>query len=101
MKWRLSIRPRAESDLREARDWYESQRRGLGGEFVAEIEVGLQALVRDPERYTVYYRGFRRAGFHTSCFTDSNTSESLYFAFSMRAVIILSFFDLRIHEQDG
>jgi hypothetical protein len=24
----------------------------------------------------------------------------LYFAFSMRAVIILSFFDPRIHEQD-
>jgi plasmid stabilization system protein ParE len=33
----------------------------LDEEFVAEIEVGLQALVRDPERYTVYYREFRRA----------------------------------------
>ena len=58
MKWRLVIRPRAQTDLREAQDWYESQRAGLGEEFIAEIEAALRALVRDPERYTVYYRGF-------------------------------------------
>jgi len=40
VKWRLVIRPLAETDLREAKDWYESQHAGLG--------------------YTVYYRGFRR-----------------------------------------
>jgi plasmid stabilization system protein ParE len=60
VKWRLVIRPRAETDLREAQDWYDSQRAGLGEEFVAEIEAALRALVRDPQRYTVYYRGFRR-----------------------------------------
>lgn len=60
MKWRLVIRPRAETDLREAHDWYESQRAGLGEEFVSEIEAALRALVWAPQRYTVYYRGFRR-----------------------------------------
>jgi toxin ParE1/3/4 len=60
VKWRLVIRPLAETDLREAKDWYESQRAGLGDEFIAEIEAALRALVRDPQRYTVYYRGFRR-----------------------------------------
>jgi toxin ParE1/3/4 len=60
VKWRLVIRPRAETDLREARDWYESQRAGLGEEFIAAIEAALRALARDPRRYTVYYRGFRR-----------------------------------------
>jgi toxin ParE1/3/4 len=60
VKWRLLIRPRAEIDLREAKDWYESQRAGLGKEFIAEIEAALRALLRDPQRYTVYYRGFRR-----------------------------------------
>jgi len=60
VNWRLVIRPRAETDLREARGWYESQRPGLGAEFLAEIEAALQALVRDPQRYTIYYRGFRR-----------------------------------------
>jgi toxin ParE1/3/4 len=60
VKWRLVIRPRAETDLRKARDWYESQRAGLGEEFIAAIEAALRALARDPRRYTVYYRGFRR-----------------------------------------
>lgn len=60
MKWRLVIRLRAESDLREAQDWYESHRAGLGADFVAEIEVALRILLRDPQRHAVYYRGFRR-----------------------------------------
>ena len=60
MKWRLVIRPRAETDLREAQDWYENQRVGLGEELIAEIEAALRALARNPQRYTVYYRGFRR-----------------------------------------
>ncbi len=60
MKWRLVIRPRAEVDLREARDWYESQRVGLGVEFVAEIDATIQILMRDPQRHPVYYRGFYR-----------------------------------------
>jgi toxin ParE1/3/4 len=60
VKWRLVIRPRAETDLCEARDWYESQRAGLGSEFVAEIDAIMQALVHDPQRHAVYYRDFRR-----------------------------------------
>ena len=60
MKWRLVIRPRAEADLREAQNWYENQRAGLGAEFLAEIDATLQVLIRDPQRHAVYYRGFRR-----------------------------------------
>jgi plasmid stabilization system protein ParE len=56
VKWRLVIRPRAETDLREARDWYESQRADLGG----EIEAAIQALVRDQQRQAVHSRGCRR-----------------------------------------
>ena len=60
MKWRLVIRPRAETDLREARTWYESQRAGLGAEFLAEIDATIQVLIRDPRLHPVYYHGFRR-----------------------------------------
>ena len=60
MKWRLVVRPRAEADLRDARDWYESQRAGLGAEFIAQIDATIQVLIRDPQRHPVYYRGFRR-----------------------------------------
>jgi plasmid stabilization system protein ParE len=60
VKWRLVIRPRAESDLREARSWYENQRAGLGTEFLAEIDTTIQILMRDPQRHPIYYRGFYR-----------------------------------------
>jgi toxin ParE1/3/4 len=60
VKWRLVVRTGAETDLREAKEWYESQRAGLGEEFVSEIEAALRMLIRDPQRHTVYYRGFRR-----------------------------------------
>lgn len=60
MKWRLVIRPRAETDLLEARNWYERQRAGLGAEFLAEIDATIQVLIRDPQRHPVYYRGFYR-----------------------------------------
>jgi toxin ParE1/3/4 len=60
VNWRLVIRPRAETDLREARNWYENQRSGLGTEFLAEIDTTIQILMRDPQRHPIYYRGFYR-----------------------------------------
>jgi plasmid stabilization system protein ParE len=57
---RLVIRSRAETDLREAQNWYENQRTGLGAEFLAEIDATIRVLIRDPQRHPVYYRGFRR-----------------------------------------
>ena len=60
MKWHVLIRPQAESDLREARNWYENQRPGLGDKFLADIGITIQLLARDPECRPEYYRGFRR-----------------------------------------
>ena len=95
MKWRLVIRPRAEADLREARDWYESQRVGLGTDFLAEIDTTIQILMRDPQRHPVYYRaftGYWLGVFPTSCSTEWKRTRSLYFVFYTYAVIILGFF---------
>ena len=60
MKWRIVIRPRAEADLKAARDWYETQRKGLGRDFLAETGITIQRLLQDPELRPEYYRGFRR-----------------------------------------
>jgi plasmid stabilization system protein ParE len=60
VSWPVHIHPPAASDLREARDWYEQQRPGLGAEFVRAVEDALRALERHPERHPIYYRGFRR-----------------------------------------
>jgi len=60
VKWRVLIRPRAEADLREARQWYEEQRRGLGDELVAAVRQAVRSLEKDPQRRPFYYREFRR-----------------------------------------
>lgn len=37
MNWVVVTRPQAEDDVTEAADWYDTQRAGLGDEFVEEI----------------------------------------------------------------
>jgi plasmid stabilization system protein ParE len=61
VKWRITIRPRAEADLQEARQWYNRQRAGLGDELLNVIDDVMVVLQKNPERHPVYYRGFRRA----------------------------------------
>lgn len=60
----VTIRPKAKADLRRAHDWYEEQCPGLGGEFLAAQAEAFLRLEADPERFPVYYRGFRRVLTH-------------------------------------
>ncbi len=60
MKWSVIIRPRAEADLQDARDWYEQQRASLGDAFLIEVRHAIELLTEQPERRPIYYRGFRR-----------------------------------------
>jgi plasmid stabilization system protein ParE len=60
VKWPVLIRPRAEADLREARQWYEEQRPGLGDEFLDEVRQAIILLEDQPTRRPPYYRDFRR-----------------------------------------
>jgi len=56
----LLIRPEAEQDLTEARDWYDRKRTGLGDEFIDAVAVAMVELERDAERRRLYFRDFRR-----------------------------------------
>lgn len=60
VKWCVSTRPAADTDLKEARDWYERQRPGLGDEFLLAVADAFTRLEESPQRFPVYYRGFRR-----------------------------------------
>ncbi|MDX2081103.1 MAG: type II toxin-antitoxin system RelE/ParE family toxin [Terrimicrobiaceae bacterium] len=60
MSWTLTLRRRAQNDLRRAHDYYEERRPGLGGEFLADMTEALLRLEASPERFPVYYRDFRR-----------------------------------------
>lgn len=48
---KLRIDPSAEAELREDAAWYEEQRSGLGSEFLAAVDAGIQQIRRDPYRF--------------------------------------------------
>jgi plasmid stabilization system protein ParE len=60
VSWSVIIRPLAEADIEEARQWYEQQRPSLGSEFLDEISRAFGVLEEHPERRPIYYLGFRR-----------------------------------------
>lgn len=61
MKNAIYFRPEAEKDIEEAAIWYEKQRKGLGEEFIGEIERALEVMSDNPDMYAVVHRNTRRA----------------------------------------
>jgi len=57
----VSLRAIAEFDLADAFDWYETQRAGLGDEFLADFEHTQSAIYYNPESFREPRRGVRRA----------------------------------------
>ena len=47
-------------DILQASHWYESQRPGLGEEFLHEVQCALDLLKVEPSRRPVYHKDFRR-----------------------------------------
>lgn len=60
MKYRTIIRPEAENDLREAFDWYEDKRLGLGYDFLLQVEAGLRFIESDPYIFPPVYKDTRK-----------------------------------------
>ena len=57
----LLIEPDAEADIDSAFDWYETQRTGLGSEFLAELALVLQSIESSAEQYPILIGRTRRA----------------------------------------
>ncbi len=63
-KKRVIIRPEAESDIEDAYQWYESQRKGLGENFLLCVEEALSRAAREPTIYSIVYKEIRRVLIH-------------------------------------
>lgn len=63
-KKRVIIRPEAESDIKDAYEWYESQRKGLGENLLLCIEEALSRASRNPAIHSVVYKEVRRVLIH-------------------------------------
>ena len=48
MTWQVVARPQSEADILEVADWYNTQRAGLGDEFIEEILTVFDALELNP-----------------------------------------------------
>lgn len=57
----VRLRREAEEDLEDAAAWYESQRAGLGQQFLDEVLKALETIAEVPLVYSVIYRNTRRA----------------------------------------
>ena len=55
------FRPAAAAEVEEAYRWYESQRPGLGDEFLGAVQAALDSVVAHPEVFSVLHRDTRRA----------------------------------------
>ena len=59
-KKQVIIRPEAESDIKDAYQWYEAQRKGLGESFLLCIEEALSRASRNPDIYSIVHKNVRR-----------------------------------------
>ncbi len=58
----LLVRPEAEQDMAEGRDWYEGRREGLGAEFLTAVDEVFACIRETPELYAPEYKSVRRVG---------------------------------------
>ena len=59
MSFQPFFRRAARLEYEEAAGWYEAQKSGLGGEFVAEIERALLLACETPQRFPKMLRDVR------------------------------------------
>jgi toxin ParE1/3/4 len=61
VRWHVHTRVAADADIQEAHQWYESQRAGLGDEFLLALAETFSHLEEGPERFPRYFNQYRRA----------------------------------------
>lgn len=79
----LILRKEAEEDIKEAYDWYESQRENLGQAFITEIEQVLEAIQESPVSYTQVFKPVRR----TLC---KKFPYAIYFVLRHADIVVLA-----------
>lgn len=61
MSRELIIKSVAKTETADAHNWYEQQRRGLGGEFLTAVEAVLVVIQRTPGRFAPVHGEVRKA----------------------------------------
>ncbi len=56
----IVFKPEVYDNLKAAYDWYESQRAGLGEDFILTLEESYAKITRSPKQYQQVYKSVRR-----------------------------------------
>jgi len=57
----LAVEPEAEADMLDAFEWYESQKLGLGHEFMDCVDDVFDRIAQNPRQFAISYREMRQA----------------------------------------
>lgn len=60
MRYEIIINPEAERDLTAAFIWYEDKRRGLGFDFLLQVDAGIRFIGRNPDIHPASYMETRK-----------------------------------------
>ncbi|MCP4755005.1 MAG: type II toxin-antitoxin system RelE/ParE family toxin [Proteobacteria bacterium] len=60
MKYKLIVTPEAEDDLSKAFTWYEERRKGLGHDFLLQVDAAFRFIERNPFVFPEVYKKTRR-----------------------------------------
>jgi len=58
--YQISFRSEAKNDIKIAYDWYETQRLGLGEDFLLTLEASYAEIARTPTLYQTIHKTARR-----------------------------------------
>ncbi len=57
----IEFHPEARVELAESADWYEDKKSGLGDEFIDDVELKLEQILKRPLSYSEIHNGTRQA----------------------------------------
>ena len=92
MIYQLIIRPEAETEIKEAYEWYEEQRLGLGDDFLLNIDAALCSIQREPEICAPLYKNIRRI-------LIRRFPYSIFYMIESRKVIVMAVIHAKRHPR--
>jgi len=83
----IIVRPKTELDLKDAFNWYEEQKLGLGNKLIDAIDNCISSISNNPESFPFVHNNIRRALIKKFPF-------GIFYVSEKSKIIILAFFHL-------
>ena len=82
----LALRAVAKAELRKAAKWYEKKQPGLGEDLIARVQLALDSIAEQPDRYAVVLEDVRQA-------PVSRFPYCVYYRIRSNRIVVISVFN--------